>query len=73
MIDKPRAFTVATLAKRWSCSTQHVRNLISRGELRCCRIGRLIRIPAEIVHEFEERGLHGGASGERLTFPRPVD
>lgn len=49
--DKP--FTVESLAGRWTCSTQHIRGMINRGELSCIRIGRLIRIPAQEVGRVE--------------------
>ena len=48
-----RPYTVATLAERWQCSDQHIRDLIHKGELSCFRAGRLIRIPASEVERFE--------------------
>ncbi len=49
-----RIFTPARLAKEWDCSERHIRNLINRGELRHFRLGgKLLRIPAEAVEEFE--------------------
>lgn len=48
-----RPYTVATLAERWQCSEQHIRDLINRGELPCFRAGRLIRITAAEVGHFE--------------------
>ncbi|WP_420114867.1 helix-turn-helix domain-containing protein [Pseudactinotalea sp.] len=47
MTDTPIAtlyLTVAEAAKVLSCSSDSVRRLISRGELRAYRFGRLIRI-----------------------------
>lgn len=47
MTDTPIAtlyLTVAQAAKVLSCSSDSVRRLISRGELRAYRFGRLIRI-----------------------------
>jgi excisionase family DNA binding protein len=42
------------LAERWSCSANHVRKLISAGDLEAFRIGdRLFRIAAETVEQFE--------------------
>jgi excisionase family DNA binding protein len=49
----PKVFTPDTLAKEWSCSGQHIRNLISRGELRAFKLGgKLLRIRAEDVEDF---------------------
>jgi excisionase family DNA binding protein len=45
-------FSPKTLAKAWDCSDRHIRNLISRGELRAFRLGSLIRIPADAVEDF---------------------
>jgi excisionase family DNA binding protein len=47
------AFTVASLADRWECSTSLVRKLIANGELSSFRLGTLIRISAEEVGRFE--------------------
>lgn len=53
-MTKPVVFTPATLAKRWDCSEQHVRNLINRGELPSFRLGgKLLRIRGEDVEAFE--------------------
>ncbi len=51
MTDKP--YTVATLAARWQCSEQHIRDIIRKNELACFRAGRLIRIPAAEVERVE--------------------
>lgn len=48
------------VAERWGCSEQHVRNLIKRGELGHFRLGgRLLRIPASAVEEYEQRQITG--------------
>lgn len=52
-----RPLTPEQLAAHWGCSANHVRNLIKRGELQAFRLGRLIRIPATSVEEFEGRRL----------------
>lgn len=46
-------YTPQLLAKRWSCSAQHIRDLVKSGKLPAFRVGRLVRIPREIVEEFE--------------------
>jgi len=42
MESMPRPFTPRTLAERWNCSHQHVRNLINRGKLPAFYLGKLI-------------------------------
>ena len=48
-----KPYTVATLAARWQCSEQHIRDIIRKNELACFRAGRLIRIPAAEVERVE--------------------
>lgn len=50
-MDTP--FSSEQLARRWGVSAQHIRDLIYKGDLPCFRVGRLIRISAEAVREFE--------------------
>jgi excisionase family DNA binding protein len=52
-----RPFSPDTLAERWGCSSQHIRDLIRAGKLESFRIGRLIRIPAAAVKKFETPNL----------------
>ena len=47
------AFTPETLAARWQCSPQHIRDLINKNQLKSFRVGRLYRIPYNSVMEFE--------------------
>jgi excisionase family DNA binding protein len=66
--DLPIVFTPATLAEYWSCSEQHVRNMVARGELRALRLGgKLIRIRMADVEEYECRNgeLRGSGEGSR--------
>lgn len=53
--DDDRPFSVSALAERWSCSDGLVRKLIKTGELPSFRYGKLIRISAKDVVEFEAR------------------
>lgn len=53
-MNMPAVFTPDTLADRWACSAQHVRDMIGRGELRSFRAGKLLRIPASEVERIEE-------------------
>ncbi len=48
-----RPMTPEMLAERWMVSAETVRQLVKRGELRGFRVGRMIRIPADAVEEYE--------------------
>ena len=55
---KRQVTTPDEVARYWGCSPNHVRNLISRGELRAFRLGaRLWRIPVEAIAEYELRQM----------------
>lgn len=47
-------FTPETLANRWGVSAQKVRNMCIDGEVAHFRLGKLYRIPAVAVEEYEE-------------------
>ncbi|MFD1341448.1 helix-turn-helix domain-containing protein [Litorisediminicola beolgyonensis] len=47
--------TPDSLADRWACSSETVRQLCRSGQLKHFRVGRMIRISAEAVDEFEAR------------------
>lgn len=49
-----RPFTPETLAERWQCSAETVRQMVRDGRLRGFRVGRMFRIPADVVDAFEE-------------------
>lgn len=54
----PNAYSPRTLAKRWLCSEQQVRNLIKRGDLPHFKSGgKLIRIKPSDVDEYERRNV----------------
>lgn len=46
-------FTPESLADRWGCSSETVRQLLRSGRLRGFRVGRMFRIPAAAVEEYE--------------------
>lgn len=48
-----RPFTPETLAERWNCSAQKIRNMVQNGEIVGFRLGKLIRIPAVEVERIE--------------------
>jgi excisionase family DNA binding protein len=64
-----RPFSSEELAERWGVSAQHIRDLIRLGTLRHFRVGRLIRIPAKAVNEFEECQSTGSSSSEASSTP----
>ncbi|KAB7782893.1 helix-turn-helix domain-containing protein [Methylorubrum populi] len=58
VIHHPNVYTPETLAKRWRCSANHVRNMIKRGDLPAFRSGgRLLRIRADDVIAHEASNL----------------
>lgn len=76
MAEPARPYTPETLAQRWSCSSQHVRDLVSAGRLRAFRVGRLIRIKREEVERFEacqenansgSTAVSGASTGEKAA------
>lgn len=63
MSGKP--FSPDTLADRWGVSGKHIREMCAKGTLSFFRVGKLYRIPADVV-EGIERGCGSsftGASG----------
>lgn len=48
-----RPFSPETLANRWGCSSEKIRQMYHLGELHGFRLGRLIRIPANEVERVE--------------------
>jgi excisionase family DNA binding protein len=61
-----RAYTVASLAAEWDCSEGVIRKAIANDELRCFRLGSLIRIPAEEVKRFECQNIRSNDCAEDL-------
>lgn len=56
-----RAYTVASLAQEWKCSEGVIRKLIVSGQLRCFRVGNLIRVRADEVERFECQNIASSA------------
>lgn len=51
---EPSVFSPRTLAERWQCSERHIRNMISRGELKAFKHGeKLLRVRLEEVLRVE--------------------
>ena len=59
-----RFWTPNQIAERWLVSPRTVRRLIQAGELRACRIGKLIRIRHADLLAYEH--------GQAITPERPV-
>ena len=57
-VNDNRPYSSEELASRWGVTSQHIRDLIRAGALRHFRVGRLIRIFAVAVREFEETSAH---------------
>ncbi|RKQ73493.1 helix-turn-helix domain-containing protein [Oceanibaculum indicum] len=55
MAEPARPFTPESLAEYWSCSAQHVRDLIRKGDLPAFRVGNLIRIRREDVVRYDQQ------------------
>lgn len=52
-MTQARLYTLDTLAERWGCSCEQVRQLCKRGGPKHFRLGKLYRIPAQAVEAFE--------------------
>ncbi|MCO6406772.1 helix-turn-helix domain-containing protein [Hoeflea alexandrii] len=50
------------LAERWQCSTRHIRNLITDGDLPAFKIGKSWRIRAAEIEDYECRNGNSTAS-----------
>ncbi|MCB1958299.1 MAG: excisionase family DNA-binding protein [Rhodocyclaceae bacterium] len=47
-------YTPKSLAERWSCSSETVRQLCKSGQIESFRVGRQFRIPSHEVEEYEQ-------------------
>ena len=72
-----RVFTPQMLAQRWGVSEKTVRNLVARGELRGFRTGKLYRVSAEAVEEYECKSPNGRSDtteeSSSSSTPPPMD
>jgi excisionase family DNA binding protein len=62
--DTRKPFMPSTLAVRWGCSTTMIYDLLNAGDLAGFRLGKLWRIPAGAVEEYECRTTASGCSSE---------
>lgn len=50
-------YTPQQLAERWGCCSNTVRAIILEGRLPAFRVGRLLRVPAQAVAQYESDSL----------------
>lgn len=69
-----RPFTPETLANRWGVSPTMVRNMCGSGQIEHFRLGKLYRIPAKAVEDYEcqtsasgDSGAGSASTGEAMT------
>jgi excisionase family DNA binding protein len=55
----PKPLTPDLLADRWQVSAETIRQLVRRGELRAFKVGRMFRIPMEVIEEYEACQITG--------------
>lgn len=55
MNEFTRAYTVKTLAARWSCGQDVIYDMIRTGAIKTFRVGRAIRISAAEVERYENQ------------------
>jgi len=67
-----RAYSPKTLAERWDCSAETIRQMCKRGELTFIRPGpKLIRIPAHEVERFECQSTVSSSTEASGPSPTP--
>lgn len=67
-----KPFSPETLADRWGCSAEKVRLMCRAGELASFRLGKLIRIPAIEVEQYECRNTESSSTGENSASLTPT-
>lgn len=72
VIQQP--FTPETLAERWGVTANAIRKKCSSGELAHFRFGKLYRIPANVVEEFEtcQTSASAGSEADSVSIGRAV-
>ena len=66
-----RPFSPETLAERWTCSAEKIRQMYRAGELAGFRLGKLIRIPAIEVERIECLNTDLSDTGGNGASPTP--
>ena len=72
MTAHAKPYSPQTLAERWGCSDQKIRNMIEDRELAGFRLGKLIRIPASEVERYECQSLTPSPATEENS-PSPIE
>lgn len=71
MVERP--YSPETLAARWECSPEKIRQMCRKDELPHFRLGKLIRIPAVEVEYFECRTRSTGLPNIEESGRSPMD
>jgi excisionase family DNA binding protein len=66
-----KPFSPQSLAERWGCSAEKVRQMVRRDELAGFRLGKLIRIAAIEVERYE--CLNTASSSTESNGPSPTE
>ena len=67
-----RPYSPETLAERWGCSSEKVRQMFHLGELHGFRLGKLIRIPANEVERIECLNTGSSSTEDNGASPTPT-
>jgi excisionase family DNA binding protein len=65
----PRPFSPETLAARWDCSARSIERMCKLGKLRCFKVGRAYRIPADAVTEYESGSMNAASPSHDQVPP----
>lgn len=74
-MNESRPFTADSLAERWGCSGETVRQMVKSGRLPGFRVGRMIRITAQAVEDYEcqRSASDGSGAASASTGPATMD
>lgn len=67
-----RPYSPETLADRWGCSSEKVRQMCRAGELAAFRLGKLIRIPANEVERIECQNTDSSSTEDNTASPMEI-
>lgn len=66
-------YTLKTLAERWACSDETIRQMIISKALPAFRVGNMLRIPAQAVEDYEAcRNTASGGSTVDMSPHGPM-
>lgn len=72
VMNAARPYSPETLASRWGCSSEKVRQMCRAGELSAFRLGKLIRIPANEVERIECQNTDSSNTGGNTASPMEI-